>query len=53
MNEFPIQLEAERKETGVNLDESFESDEDDSDEDTEDEKKDYNFESNDVDIEVL
>ena len=46
-------LEAERNETGGNLDESFESEEDDNDEDTEDEKEDDDFENNDVDIEVL
>ena len=53
VNEFLIQLEAERKETGGNLDESFESEEDDNDEDTEDEKKDDDFENDDVDIEVF
>ena len=53
VNEFMIQLEAERNETGGNLDESFESEEDDNDEDTEDEKKDDGFENDDVDIEVL
>ena len=53
VNEFLIQLEAERNETGGNLDESFESEEDDNDEDTEDEKKDDDFENDDVDIEVL
>ena len=53
MNEFLIQLEVERNETGGNLDESFESEEDDNDEDTEDEKKDDDFENDDVDIEVL
>ena len=40
MNEFLIQLEVERNETGGNLDESFESEEDDNNKDTEDEKKD-------------
>ena len=44
VNEFLIQLEAERNETGGNLDESFESEEDDNDQDTEDEKKDDDFE---------
>ena len=44
VNEFLIQLEVERNETGGNLDESFESEEDDNDEDTEDEKKDDDFE---------
>ena len=53
VNEFMIQLEAERNETGGNLDESFESEEDDNDEDTENEKKDDDFENNGVDIEVL
>ena len=53
MNEFLIQLEAERNEAGVNLDESFESEEGDNNEDTEDEWKDNNFENDDVDIEVL
>ena len=53
MNEFLIQLEAERNETGDNLDESFESEEDGNDEDTEDENKDDDFENDDVDIEVL
>ena len=53
VNEFLIQLEVERNETGGNLDESFESEEDDNNEDTEDEKKDDGFENDDVDIEVL
>ena len=53
VNEFLIQLEAERNETGDNLDESFESEEDGNDEDTEDENKDDDFENDDVDIEVL
>ena len=48
-----IQLEAEGNETGDNLDELFESEEDDNDEDTEDEKKDDDFENDDVDIEAL
>ena len=38
VNEFLIQLEAERNETGGNLDESFESEEDDNDKDTEEKK---------------
>ena len=53
VNEFLIQLETERNETGCNLDESFESEDDDNDEDTEDEKKGDDFENDDVDIEVL
>ena len=53
MNEFLIQLEAERNETGGNLDESFESEEDDNDQDTEDEKKDDDFKNDDVDTEVF
>ena len=53
VNEFLIQLEAERNETGGNLDELFKSEEDDNDEDTEDETKDDRFENDDVDIEVL
>ena len=53
MNEFLIHLEAERNETGSNLDGSFESEEDDNDEDTEDEKKDDDFENDDLDIEIL
>ena len=53
VNEFLIQLEAERNETGDNLDKSFESEEDDNNEDIEDEKKDDDFENDDVDIEVL
>ena len=53
VNEFLIQLEVERNEAGGNLDESFESEEDDNDEDTEDEKEGDDFENNDVDIEVL
>ena len=44
VNEFLIQLEAARNETGGNLDESFESEDDDNNEDTGDEKKDDDFE---------
>ena len=40
VNEFLIQLEAERNETGGNLEESSESEEDDKHEGTEDKKKD-------------
>ena len=53
VNEFLIQLEVGRNETGGNLDKSFESEEDDNDEETEDEKKDDDFENDDVDNEVL
>ena len=53
MNEFLIQLEVGRNETGGNLDKSFKSEEDDNDEDTEDENKDDDFEKDDVDNEVL
>ena len=53
VNELLIQLEVERNETGGNLEESFESEEDDNDEDTEDEKTDDDFENDDVDIKVL
>ena len=38
VNEFLIQLEVERNETGGNLDESFESEEDDNNKDTEEKK---------------
>ena len=47
------QPKAERNEPGGNLDESFESEEDDNDGDTEEGKKDDDFENDDVDIEVL
>ena len=53
VNEFLIQLEAERNETGGNSDESFESEEDVNDQDTEDEKKDDDFKNDDVDTEVF
>ena len=49
VNKFLIQLEAERNEIGGNLDESFESEEDDN-KDTEAEKKDDDFENDDVDL---
>ena len=46
VNEFLIQLEAPRNETGGNLDESFESEDHDNDEDDD-------FQNDDVDIEVF
>ena len=46
VNEFLIQLEAPRNETGGNLDESFESEVHDNDEDDD-------FQNDDVDIEVF
>ena len=50
VNEFLIQLEEERNETGVNVDEPVESKDDDNEEDSENEG---NEEEDDYDIEVV